>query len=51
MEKVTQKRYECYSGYVVDDEGMYQIGEDIPTIGAVQTIEDIEDDEAQNDNN
>ncbi len=42
MEK-KQVRYECVSGYIIGDEGEYYIGEEIESIGAVQSVEDIED--------
>ena len=40
-----EKRYECVSGYVVAEEGTYEIGEEIEGIGPVQSIEDIEEEE------
>ena len=43
MEK-KQMRFECVSGYVIDDEGTYQIGDEIDKIGAVQSIEEIAED-------
>ena len=37
-----QVRYQCVSGYMDAEEGMYTIGEEIENIGPVQYIEEIE---------
>jgi len=37
------KRYECVSGYTIDNDGEYEIGELIPGIGEVQSIEDVDE--------
>ena len=40
-----QVKYECLSGYAIDDEGMYQVGDDVPGIGPVQDITDVDEDD------
>lgn len=40
------QRYECVSGYVIADDGIYDIGDEVEGVGAVQYIIEIDDTES-----